>query len=94
MRGEGIDWALGGKVLIIAELKELLVERRVVGEDADGIVVDIETTGDRFDNNTIFAIVNNPVELGNRKLIIKGEVAEVELSEESASFSDGGALAE
>ncbi len=44
--GKAIDWFLVGEVEIIVEMEKLFVERWVIGEDADGIVVDFETVCD------------------------------------------------
>lgn len=92
-RGESINRGFGRKMLIITELKELLVEWRVVSEDADRVVVDFEAVGDGFDSDAFFAIVDNPVKLGSGELVREGKVAEVHLVEEGASFGDGSTLA-
>lgn len=93
-RSEGIDWGFGRKVLIITELEELLVKWRVVGEDANRVVVDFEAVFDGFDDDAFFAIVDDPVELGSGELIGEAEVAEVHFVEKRAGFSDSSALAE
>ncbi len=71
----------------------MLVERRIISEDADGIVVDFQSIGDRLDNDAIAASVGNyPVELGDRELVIKINIAEVDFFKESFGFGDSCAL--
>lgn len=87
--------SLGGKMLVVAELEALLVERRVVGQDADGIVVDLEAVFDGFDDDTSASSVGNLiVELGSGELITKIDRAEIHFVQESFGFFDGGTLAE
>lgn len=61
-------------MLIIAELEKLLIERWVVGEDADGVVGDFETFVGGFDDDTFGAIGDKPVELGGGELIVEVEI--------------------
>ena len=49
-------------MLVVAELKDLFVEWRVVGQDTDGVVVDMEAVGHGFDDDgNASCIGNNPV---------------------------------
>lgn len=91
---DGVDGVLCGQVLVIAELEELLVERRVVGEDADRVVVDFETVFHGFDNDAAGRVSDDPVKLGNGELVGEVDIAKIELGEEGFGFGEVGALAE
>ncbi len=91
--GEIIDRLFGGEMLIIIKLEKLLVERRVVGEDADGVVVDSETVFHGFDNDAAGRVSDDPVKLSNGELVGEVDIAEIELREEGFGFGEVGALA-
>lgn len=66
-------------MLIIAELEKLMLERRIVSEDADRIIVDLKTMGGRLDyDRSVGGVGNQPVELGRRKLRAESYVGEVD----------------
>lgn len=93
-RSESIDWRRGGEVHIIIETEKLFREGWVVGQNADRIVVDFESVGNRFDDDTFFTVANHPVEFGGGKLVIKIKITKVHLGEESFNFGDGSTLTE
>lgn len=73
---EVVDRGGGGEIHVIVQVEELFVERRVVGEDVGGVVVDFETVHDGFDNDGgAGGIVNHPMELGGREFWSEREIA-------------------
>ena len=67
---------------VVIESEELFVERRVVGEDAGGVVVNLEAIGDGFDDNTSAGEVgNHPMKFGGGEVVAEGKTAEVDASE-------------
>ena len=80
---------------VVIESEELFVERRVVGEDAGRVVVNLETIGDGFDDNAGAGEVgNHPMKFGSGKVGAETEITEVEFCEKGLGFGDAGALAE
>ncbi len=95
VRGEVVLGIFGGEVLVVVELEKLFVEGRVVGKDADRIIVDVEAGFCGLDDDaSAGSVANDPVEFGGRELGIKIEAAEIEVYEADFGFFDGGALAE
>ena len=95
VRGEFVFGGGGGKVHVVIESEELFVERRVVGEDAGRVVVNLETIGDGFDDNAGAGEVgNHPMKFGSGKVGAETEITEVEFCEKGLGFGDAGALAE
>lgn len=92
--GEGVFWGGSGETKMIIEAEKLFVERRVVCQNTSGIVVDMDTIFDGFDDDAIFAVAQYPVEFGRRKLGAEGRVDEVHFCDESFCFGDGGTLSE
>lgn len=79
---------------VVIEGEKLFVERRVVGENAGGVVVDLETFGDRFNDDAgAGGVAHHPVKFGRRKFRTETEVAEVNALEEGFGFGDIGATA-
>ncbi len=82
VRGEFVFGGGGGKVHVVIESEELFVERRVVGEDAGRVVVDFETVGDGFDDDTGAGEVgNHPMKFGGGEVVAEGKTAEVDAGE-------------
>lgn len=94
LRREGIDWVERGEMLIVIEAEDLLGEGRVIGEDAEGIVIDLETGSGGLDGDRGVEVGNHPVEFGSGELGAEGGGGEVELAELSLDFGDSGALTE
>lgn len=94
-RGELVFGGSGGEMHIIIEGEKLFVEWRVVGEDAGRVVVDFETFGDRFDDDTgTGGVGDHPMKFGRWEFGVETEVAEIDVLEKSFDFSDSGAAAE
>ena len=76
--GELVGGFGGGKVEVIVETEGLDGEGRVVGEDADGVVVDFEAVSDGFNDDGGVGVGDQPMELGGWELVAEGSVGEVE----------------
>ena len=75
---------------VVIESEELFVERRVVGEDAGRVVVNLETIGDGFDDNAGAGEVgNHPMKFGSGKVGAETEITEVEFCEKGLGFGAG-----
>jgi len=82
-------------VHVVIESEELFVKRRVVGEDACRVVVNLEAVGDGFDDDAGAGEVgNHPMKFGRWELRAETEITEVEFCEEGLGFGDASALAE
>lgn len=91
---EGVFWGVGGEIAIVVKIEELLVEGRIVGEDAGGVIVDFEAVFSRFDDDTgAGGVTQNPMEFGGGKVGAEGKTAQVEILESSAGFGDVSATA-
>ena len=77
--GELVGGFGGGKVEVIVETEGLDREGRVVGEDADGVVVDFEAVGDGFHDDGGVGVGDQPMEFGGWELVAEGSVGEVEV---------------
>ncbi len=95
VRGEFVFGGGGGKVHVVIESEELFVERRVVSENAGGVVVNLEAVGDGLDDDAGAGEVgNHPMKFGSGQVGAEWETAEVEFCEEGLGFGDAGALTE
>lgn len=61
---EEIFGIVGRELSIVVELEKLGGERRVVGEDADGIIINLETVDGGFYDNGFFGVGDEPVKVG------------------------------
>lgn len=77
--GELVGGFGGRKVEVIVEAEGLDGEGRVVGEDADGVVVDFEAVSDGFNDDGGVGVGDQPMELGGRELVTEGSVGKVEV---------------
>lgn len=69
-RGEIVDGFFGGEMLVVVKLEKLFVKRRVVGKDADGVIVNLEAVFYRFDSDASARFVGDePVELASGELV-------------------------
>lgn len=91
---ESIFWGVGGEIAIVVKIEELFVERRIVSENAGGVIVDFEAVFGRFDDDTGAGdVTQNPMEFGGGKVGAEGEAAQVEVFEGDAGFGDVSATA-
>ncbi len=73
VRSEVVDRGGGGEIHVIVEVEELFVERRVVGEDVGGVVIDFETVHDGLDDDGgAGGVANHPMEFGGRETFAEG----------------------
>ena len=52
------------KMLVVVELKKLFIERGIIGEYADRIIVDLEASFSGFYNNARVWVADDPMEFG------------------------------
>lgn len=91
---ESVFWGVGGEIAIVVKIEELLVEGRIVGENAGGVIVDFKAVFSRFDDDTgAGGVTQNPMEFGGGKVRTEGEAAQVEVFEGGAGFGDVSATA-
>lgn len=79
---------------VIVEAEKLLVEWRIVRQDAGRVVVDIDTAGGSLYDDTIFAIREDPMKFGGWKLGAERSVHKVHFINKNFCFGDGTALTE
>lgn len=68
-------------------------ENRIIGEDADGIIIDMETIGGRFDNDRFLGIGDDPVEFAEREFGTKIVIIEIHVGKFGAGFGNAGTSA-
>lgn len=64
LRGESVNGRGSRKMAIIIETEELLVESWVISKDFCGIVINVESSSGRFNNDAFFGVGEDPVEFG------------------------------
>ncbi len=66
VRRNGILGLGGRNGLVIREIEKVFREDRIIREDTDWIVVDVETVSGRFDDDRFFGVGDDPVEFAER----------------------------
>ena len=85
---------LGRKRHVVVQREELHGERRIVGQHADRVVVNVQPVGGGFDGDRTGSVRDEPVQLGQRKLWAERLVEQVHALNQRARFIQGSALAE
>lgn len=92
--GDGIAGVGGGDGLVVSEVDKLIREDRVIGENADWIIIDMKAISGRFDDDGFFGVGNNPVKFAEGQFGTKVMIIEIHVGKFSAGFGDAGASAE
>ena len=66
-----------GELHIVVELEHLIGEGRIVGENADGIVVNVKAVFHGLQGDGFGSVGDQPVELGQGQLLTERNVREV-----------------
>ena len=61
--------------MVVIELEDLFGEGRIIGKDANWIVVNMDAVTGGFDNNTFLSITDDPMKFSDRKLVVEIETA-------------------
>ena len=83
-----------GYAAVIIETEELLVKGRVVGHDADRVLVDVEAVFDRFHHDGSRLVADHPVEGRNREFLAEGDVHQADFVQQHPCFLQVFALGE
>ena len=82
----------GREMHVVVQRKHLLVKRRVVRHDADGVVVDFEALTNGLHRNHLVPVGDEPVQLRQRQLLAEGLVDQVDARKQRPRLGDRGAL--
>ena len=89
-KGEGfrksIDGFIGREIDKVVEPLELNGEGRVIGKDADGILINFQAVFGGFGDDGSGAIRDEPMERGDGQAVAEGEVDEVDIFEQRSCF--------
>ena len=92
--GKAVDRRFGGKAHIVAEVGHMVVKGGVVGEDPDGVVVNLEPVLDGLNGDGFLPVGNYPVKGREGKLRGKANIHEVYSFEKHPRFGNVGALSQ
>ena len=92
LRREAVLRLAGREMHVVVQRKHLLVKRRVVRHDADGVVVDFDALANGLHRDRLVPVGDEPVQLRQRQLLAEGLVDQVDARKQRPRLGDRGAL--
>ena len=90
--GKGILWLTGRKATVAVQNGHLLWERGIIGEDADGIIVNVQPICHALHHNGAGGIGDEPVQGSGRQSLTEGGAGQIHAGQGGAGFPQIGAM--
>ena len=90
--GKGILWLAGRKATVAVQNGHLLWERGIIGEDTDGIIVNVQPIRHALHHNGAGGIGDEPVQGSGRQSLTEGGAGQIHAGQGGTGFPQIGAM--